>query len=479
MSLLAGNSTGSVTGNSAGNSAGNLSGDTTGPGWIRRLWAYIARHRRELYLSLTGALIGGACQVVIPLAERQIVDGVVVSHTSALWPWLLLMALLSLLGFAMSYLRRYNGGRVALGVQFDLRNAMHDHLQQMDAQTLDAMPTGQLVGRASSDSTLVQGLLNYIPVMSSNVLLVIGSLAVMLWLSPLLAVVGLVVVPVVTVLSYRMRSRVFPASWDAQQREGDVVQMVDECLNGVRVVKAFGQEQRELRRVTEASKVLYGSQVRQVRFQARYQPILQAMPALGQVAVLALGGWMALHHQISLGTFLAFSTYMAQLVAPAQRLANVITVAQQARAGVERIFQLLDLRPAIADRPGATDLRAGPRRGHVRRRPLRLRRGRAGPGRIRPDRAGRRAGRPDRTQRVRQVHGRAAAVPVPRPAVRRGAGGRPGRARRDAGLAAPAGRDGVRGQLPVLRIGAGQHRLRAARGLVRPDRGGGPGRGRA
>ena len=344
MSLLAGNSTGSVTGNSAGKSAGNLSGDTTGPGWIRRLWPYIDRHRRELYLSLTGALIGGACLVVIPLAERQIVDGVVVSHTSALWPWLLLMALVSLLGFAMSYLRRYNGGRVALGVQFDLRNAMHDHLQQMDAQTLDAMPTGQLVGRASSDSTLVQGLLNYIPVMSSNVLLVIGSLAVMLWLSPLLAVAGLIVVPVVTVLSYRMRSKVFPASWDAQQREGDVVQMVDECLNGVRVVKAFGQEQRELRRVTEASKVLYGSQVRQVRFQARYQPILQAMPALGQVGVLALGGWMALHHQISLGTFLAFSTYMAQLVAPAQRLANVITVAQQARAGVERIFQLLDLR---------------------------------------------------------------------------------------------------------------------------------------
>jgi ATP-binding cassette, subfamily B, bacterial len=358
VSLLAGDSTGSVTGNSPGKSAGNLSGDTTGPGWIRRLWTYIDRHRRELYLSLTGAVIGGACQVVIPLAERQIVDGVVVSQTSALWPWLLLMALLSLIGFAMAYLRRYNGGRVALGVQFDLRNAMHDHLQQMDAQALDTMPTGQLVGRASSDSTLVQGLLNYIPVMSSNVLLVIGSLAVMLWLSPLLAVVGLVVVPVVTVLSYRMRSKVFPASWDAQQREGDVVQMVDECLNGVRVVKAFGQEQRELRRVTEASKVLYGSQVRQVRFQARYQPILQAMPALGQVAVLALGGWMALHHQISLGTFLAFSTYMAQLVAPAQRLANVITVAQQARAGVERIFQLLDLRPVIADRAGATDLRA-------------------------------------------------------------------------------------------------------------------------
>jgi ATP-binding cassette subfamily B protein len=323
----------------------------------------VDQHRRELYLSLTGALIGGLCQTTIPLAERQIVDGVIVSHTSALWPWLLLMALLSLLGFGLSYLRRYHGGRVALGVQYDLRNAMHDHLQRMDTQTLNGMPTGQLVGRANSDSTLVQGLLNYLPIMSSNLLLVVLSLAVMLWLSPLLAVAGLVVVPVVTFLSYRMRSRVFPASWDAQQREGEVVQMVDECLGGVRVVKAFGQERRELQRVTDASQVLYGSQVREVRLQARFQPVLQAMPALGQVAILALGGWMALRHQISLGTFLAFSTYMAQLVSPAQRLANVITVAQQARAGVERIFQLLDLKPAIADRPGATDL--GRARGEV------------------------------------------------------------------------------------------------------------------
>ena len=332
-------------------------------GWTRRLWGYVDRHRRALVLSLIGALANGIFQTSFPLAERQIVDGVIVSHTSALWPWLVLMALLSAGGFGASYLRRYHGGKVALGVQFDLRNAMHDHLQRMDAGALNQMPTGQLVGRASSDSTLVQGLLNYLPIMSSNLLLLLLSLAVMLWLSPLLAVAGLVVVPVVTVLSYRMRSRVFPASWVAQQREGDVVQMVDECLNGVRVVKAFGQEQRELRRVTDAAQVLYGAQVREVRLQARFQPVLQAMPAIGQVAVLALGGWMALRHQISLGTFLAFSTYMAQLVSPAQRLANIITVAQQARAGVERIFQLLDLKPAIADHPGARDL--GQARGEV------------------------------------------------------------------------------------------------------------------
>jgi ATP-binding cassette subfamily B protein len=332
-------------------------------GWVRRLWGYMLRHRTDMYLSLSGAVLGGVCQTVLPLAERQIVDNVIVTHRSALWPWLLLMAVLAAATFGLAYLRRYHGGRLALLVQYDLRNEMHDHLQDMDAGHLAAMPTGQLVGRANSDSTLVQGLLNFFPIMSSNVLLVVLSLLVMLWLSPLLSVVSLLMVPVVIMLSYRMRRKVFPASWDAQQREGEVVQMVDEGLNGVRVVKAFGQEQRELRRVAGGSEVLYGAQMRSVRMQSRFQPVLQAVPAIGQVAVLALGGWMAMHGQISLGTFLAFSTYVAQLVSPAQRMASVMTVAQQARAGVERIFQLLDLRPTITDGPDSEAL--PPVRGEV------------------------------------------------------------------------------------------------------------------
>ena len=91
-----------------------------------------------------------------------------------------------------------------------------------------------------------------------------------------------------------MRWRVFPATWDGQQREGELVQIVDEDVNGVRVVKAFGQERRELERVADAAETLYGSQMRAVRLQSRYQPLLQAIPALGQVAILALGGWLAL-----------------------------------------------------------------------------------------------------------------------------------------------------------------------------------------
>jgi ATP-binding cassette, subfamily B, bacterial len=324
--------------------------------WIRRLWGYMLRQRRDMVLSLIGAILGSACLSIVPLVERQIVDHVILDHSSPLAPWLILLLALAAAGFVFAHLRRYRGGRVALSVQYELRNAMHDHLQGMDAANLERMPTGQLVARANSDSNLVQGLLNFFPTMSSNVLLLLFSIGVMLVLSPPLALVSLLVTPALIALSYRMRRRVFPASWDGQQREGDVIQLVDEGVNGVRVVKAFGQEQRELEAVTDAAVALYGSQVRAVRLQARFQPMLQAVPALGQVAILALGGWLALHHRISLGTFLAFSSYMTQMVGPAQRLAGVLTVGQQARAGVERIFQLLDLKPGIVDADDAVEL---------------------------------------------------------------------------------------------------------------------------
>jgi ATP-binding cassette subfamily B protein len=318
-------------------------------GWVRRLVGYLMVHRRDVLVAFAAAVAGSTCQLFVPLVVRHVVDQVIVARTGGLWVWLVVLLLLAAATFGFAFVRRWVGGRLAQTVQYDLRNAMHDHLQTMDFTHLGQMPTGQLVSRANSDSALVQGLLSFLPLMTGNVLLLLLSIVVMFVLSWPLAFVSLAIAPLLLWVSYRMRWRVFPASWDAQQREGDVAQIVDEDVNGVRVVKAFGQEQRELLRMTETARTLYGAQMRAVRLQARYQPLLQAIPTLGQVAVLALGGWLALHHKISLGTFLAFSTYLGQLLAPARQLAGLLTVGQQARAGLERIFQLLDLRPSIED----------------------------------------------------------------------------------------------------------------------------------
>ncbi len=325
-------------------------------GWLRQLWTAVRPHRRNVAIALGAAAVGQVVAALVPLVERHIVDEVIVAGTSPIVPAVALLVLAAITRFATAYVRRYWAGKVALDVQNDLRTQVYDHLQRLDATSHDQMATGQLVSRAISDVNLVQGLLAFLPLVLANVLFLVVALVAMGSLSPLLTLVALATTPLLLLTSLRLRTSVFPASWDAQQQAGAVAGVVDEAVSGVRVVKGFGQEQREVARLAATAERLLASRVRAVRLQARYQPVLQTLPSLAQVAVLALGGWLAIQGRISLGTFLAFSSYMGQLQAPSRMLAGLVTIGQQARAGVERVFELLDATAAVRSAPGAPDL---------------------------------------------------------------------------------------------------------------------------
>jgi ATP-binding cassette subfamily B protein len=166
------------------------------------------------------------------------------------------------------------------------------------------------------------------------------------------------VAPALWFIALRSRRKLFPASWAAQQQAGEVAAIVDETVGGVRVVKGFGQEEQEVERMEGASAALYSARVRLARLMARFNPALEAVPTLGQVGVLALGGWLAIRGNITLGTFLAFSSYLAQMVGPVRMLTALVTIGQEARAGVIRVLEVIDTRPVISDRPGAKALPA-------------------------------------------------------------------------------------------------------------------------
>lgn len=325
-------------------------------GWARLLWPYLHAHLRDVVVGFGAAVVGLTITALTPLVQKVVVDDVVLGGRRPLAPWLTLLVVAGVAQFGAAHVRRYVGGRVALDVQHDLRNDIFARLQRLDFARHDQSHTGQLVSRATGDVMIVQGLLAFLPLMTGNVVLLVLSVVIMAFLSPLLTVVALVAVPVLLVLAVRLRTTVFPAAWDAQQKAGEVAGVVDEAVTGVRVVKAFGQEQRELERLTRASEELFGSRVRSARVEARSTATFQMVPALAQVAVLALGGWLALRGRISVGTFLAFSSYLIQLVAPVRMLAALLVVAQQARAGVERIFDILDANPDVEERPDALTL---------------------------------------------------------------------------------------------------------------------------
>lgn len=333
-------------------------------GWIRRLSPFLLAHRRDVALALGMAVAGQAVGATTPVISKVVIDDVITNHDRPLAPWLVLLVLAGVFGFGASYVRRFVGGRVSLDVQFDLRNAVYERLQRLDFGSHDQLQTGQLVSRASSDVGLMQGLLAFLPIMLGNLVMLVVSLGVMIWLSPPLTLVALVAIPVLLLVALRLRTTVFPASWDAQQRAGEVAGVVDEAVTGVRVVKGFGQEDRELHHLADAGTDLYRSRVRLIRLQARYTPALAAVPVLAQVAVLGFGGWLAIDHRITLGTFLAFSSYLVQLVAPVRMFATLIAVGQQARAGAERLLDVLDANPVVAERDGAEVL--APSQGAVR-----------------------------------------------------------------------------------------------------------------
>jgi ATP-binding cassette, subfamily B, bacterial len=325
-------------------------------GWVRRLVPFVVEQRRSLLRTLVAGLAGAAVSTVVPIVERHIVDDVILARRSSLAPWLALLFVLGVAAFAAARVRRFNASRVMLEVSYGLRGAIHAVLQRLDLRAHGELATGQLVSRANVDISLVLTVLRILPILASNLVLMAASLVVMFVFSPLLALISLVVVPAVVVGAYRMRTRLYPANWDVQQRTGDVAQVVDQAVTGVRVVKGFAQEGREFERLAETASGLYASSVRALRLQARYEPVLAAIPSFGQVGVLALGGWLALHHQITVGTFLAFASYLVMLVNPARMLARMLGAVPRARAGAERIFELLDSNPAVTDAPGARDL---------------------------------------------------------------------------------------------------------------------------
>ncbi|MFF2187504.1 ABC transporter ATP-binding protein [Streptomyces sp. NPDC058155] len=332
---------------------------TGGPetaGWARRLVGYAWRYRRNVILALGSSLAGMAVMALVPLITKVVIDDVIGTGTRSIAVWTTLLIAAALVIYVMTYIRRYYGGRLALDVQHDLRTEMYGTIAGLDGRRQDELSTGQVIGRATSDLQLIQGLLFMLPMTIGNVLLFIISLVIMAWLSLPLTLVALAVAPALWYIARRSRTRLHPATWYAQSQAATVAGVVDGSVSGVRVVKGFGQEDQETGKLRAAGRKLFAGRLRTIKLNSRYTPALQAVPALGQVAMLALGGWLATRGQITLGTFVAFSTYLAQLVGPVRMLAMVLTVGQQARAGVERVLELIDTEPSIQD--GTKDLPA-------------------------------------------------------------------------------------------------------------------------
>jgi ATP-binding cassette, subfamily B, bacterial len=327
-----------------------------GGGWFRRLIPLWWAHRRKVSVAVGMSVIAMGAQQTAPLLQRYAIDVDILGRGHSITPVLFLMVVTYVVRYGAGFLRRFMGGRVGWDIDYDLRNIVFEHLQGLDLASHDQLETGQIVSRTNSDLTLIRVFLNQLPNMLSNVLQLILAVSIMVYLSPLLAVVVVPIVPALFFFSYRMRKVVYPSQWEAQARMAEMVGVVDDAVSGVRVVKGFGQEGRERTRLIKALDILYGSRMRNLRMRSRRTSTLQTIPSFAFVAVLSLGGWLTLRGDVTVGTLVAFFTYLTQMSAPARQMAGMLVTAQQARAGAERVLELLDSLPEVVEPPDAVEL---------------------------------------------------------------------------------------------------------------------------
>jgi len=331
-------------------------GADSGDAWLKRLSGYIWRYKRILLIASASSIAIAGIGVVVPLVQRTIIDDVIIKGNRPVLPWAITLIGIALLNFVVSRSRRYLGGAIGIEVQNDLRTEVFDSLSRLDGRGQDNLETGQIVARSSSDINMVAQLIGMGPMLAGTVLLFLSSITAMLFLSPELTLIGLAVGPGLLVVNILARRRLFPATWDAQQKTGVLAGVVESAVTGVRVVKGFGQESQEVDKLDRSATSLFSAMMRTVRLQARYNPTLGAIPTIGQIGILALGGWMALHGEITIGTFFAFSSYLASFVGPVRMLSTLITFGQQVRASAIRVFEVIDSKPDIQDKPEAGEL---------------------------------------------------------------------------------------------------------------------------
>jgi ATP-binding cassette subfamily B protein len=324
-----------------------------------RLLGFLRPYRWGVAISFVLAAAAMGVGVLIPYLVGQTVDEIR-GGGADLWPLAIAVAGAGVLRLAFSVTRRLVAGRVSLGVEYDLRNRIYRHLHSLELAFFDSQQTGQLMSRATVDLQSVRFFLGYglIFIVQSALTIVIAA-SVMFVVDADLAAVSLAPMPVVIWVAFRYGRRNRPASQEVQQRIAELTAEAEENVSGVRVVKAFAQEQRQMRRFRHAVKRVFDQSLVSARLRAFYTPFLAFLPQLGLAALLFVGGRQAIRGSLSVGDFVAFYGYVLMLTSPMRMLGIALGMAQRAVASGTRVFELLDRQPRLTSAPGAPALPAG------------------------------------------------------------------------------------------------------------------------
>jgi ATP-binding cassette subfamily B protein len=324
--------------------------------WWRRILPILRARKWSFIVALALSFVSLVFQVEVPNLLNQAINSTVADKGASLEGYVTVVAILGVLAGLTGFASRWLLFRTAYDFEYDLRNLIFEHLTRLSASFYDRTQSGQLISRANSDIRSVQMYATFAPLIMVQCAIGIVAFGFMLAIDVPLALIAMTTMPILLWVSIRMRKVMFPISWIIQARLAEVTTIVDENINGVRVVKSFNQETPQVRALDDASAGVAWAYTQDADLRARYTPALQNLPQVSLALVLGFGGAMVINGHLQIGAILAFNAYLLMLQAPFMMLGMLVMMSQRAAASADRIFEILDEHPAITDPPGAPEL---------------------------------------------------------------------------------------------------------------------------
>ncbi|MGI5159483.1 ABC transporter ATP-binding protein [Microbispora sp. CA-102843] len=342
-----------------------------GPGVGRSSWrslwrlrSYLRPYGPSLVVSWIAALLGIAAGTVIPLVSKEIIDGPVAhGDLGGLVPLGLLALGLGVAEAVLTFVRRWSQAGPVLGLETAIRDDLYRHLQRLPMSFHDGWQSGQLLSRATTDLSTIRRFLGFgVLFLIMNILQLTAVTVVLLrmyW--PLGLLVAVSAVPVVA-LSLRFERRYIVISRQVQDQQGDLATLVEESAVGIRTVKAFGRREHVFANFAAAAREIRHTSLAKVRLASRFFTFLEVVPNVTLALVLLLGAIAVGAGALTLGTLVAFTTLVLQLVWPVASLGYILAMGQEAMTSADRVVEVLDTVPAISGGPAVIERP----RGHVR-----------------------------------------------------------------------------------------------------------------
>ena len=327
---------------------------------LKRLFLLLTPYWKTLLVSAILVAGRAGMELVPPLFQRAIIDDVIGAGDLSRLGWLLA-------GLVAVYLLQQlvNAGdmflRHALGEKFilDLRVRLYDYLQRLSLSFFERTSTGELMSRVTNDVNALESFVTHGSALAAiDLLRLVGGAVILFILDARLALLVLLPVPILAVAMRYFNQRIRPIYRRVRARLGDINARLQDSLSGIRVIQAFGQEERELRRFFTESENYYEARVQGIRYWSTFFPSMRFVASMGVVIVLGAGSVMVVDGSLTLGTLVAFLSYTVSFYEPINRLTDIDNVFQEAIAAGERIFELLDETAEIEDGSDAVELPA-------------------------------------------------------------------------------------------------------------------------